>query len=435
MRRALPLLLAFLSISVLFLSCGYSSSGTRNNVSGLKSRAFVSQDVSGGNTFAGVEIVDTQTDLLTGGTLISAGSKPGMMVVTPNRNETLVFSSADLTLTIVNNAAESDIAHPTLPGVTQSMVVSPDSNRAYVAVPTAPVEQQSPGTVEVVDLPSGTFLGQVNIPAVTYLSISHNGNRILAFSSSADTTDLPCTPQVPCFLFLITPGDIGTQTNPVTPIPGFDHPDSAFFSTDDNTAYVVNCGAECGGTQASVQKLDLTTTTCLPYGACPPVPVGAASVATIVDTTMYLAGTPFSGGLPSQLCDGQTQAKYCGLLTVFDLPSMSVTNGNPILITDGYHDHIAMGANGQLFVGAHDCTEIQGKEIRGCLSIYNTQTGAVVIPRANGDVTGLQPIANRSVVYLVQNGELQIYDTGNDKLQTTQVDISGEAVDVVAVDQ
>jgi len=106
-----------------------------------------------------------------------------------------------------------------------------------------------------------------------------------------------------------------------------------------------------------------------------------------------------------------------------------------------------MGANGQLFVGAHDCTEILpsggNKEIRGCLTIYNTQTGAVVIPSLSGDVTGLQPIANRHVVYLVQKnitsgapvGELEIFDTTTDNIQIKQVDISGDAVDVVAVDQ
>jgi hypothetical protein len=57
-----------------------------------------------------------------------------------------------------------------------------------------------------------------------------------------------------------------------------------------------------------------------------------------------------------------------------------------------------------------------------------------VIPPATGDVTGIQPIATRSVVYVVQDGELQIYDTSTDKLQSTQVDIRGQAQDVKLVD-
>jgi hypothetical protein len=38
------------------------------------------------------------------------------------------------------------------------------------------------------------------------------------------------------------------------------------------------------------------------------------------------------------------------------------------------------------------------------------------------------------VVYVVQGGELQIYDTATDKLQATQIDINGQAIDVKVVD-
>jgi len=37
-------------------------------------------------------------------------------------------------------------------------------------------------------------------------------------------------------------------------------------------------------------------------------------------------------------------------------------------------------------------------------------------------------------VYLAQGGELQIYDTTTDKLQTIQIDVSGEVIDVKTVD-
>ncbi len=431
MKRALLLLLACVGISLLLLSCGYTAPSSSTNTSGIKFRALVSQDVSGGNIAAGVQVVDTQTDLLFLGTLIGGGATPGMMVVSPNRNETLVFSKADLTLNLIANAAETSAGRATLQGATDSIVISPDSSTAYVAVPTWPVTGQSPGEVVLMSMSNAALTAQLQIPAVRYLSISHDGNRILGFSDNSDA------------VAVITPSNIGTGNPVVTFVGGFDRPVQAFFSSDDTTAYVVNCGAECGGTQASLQKVDMTQNPPVlvgpPVGACVPgssPPQCAASVATVVGTTMYLAGTPYSNGAPSQPCTGQnTQAQTCGLVTIVDLSTMTVTSSSPIIITDGYHDHISMGANGQLFVGAHDCTEITGSETRGCLSIYNTQTGAVVVPPALGDVTGLQPIANRSVVYLVQNGELQIYDTTTDKLQKTQVDISGEAVDVVAVDQ
>jgi hypothetical protein len=352
-----------------------------------------------------------------------------MMVLTPNRTQTLVFSPTDNQLTVIANANQSVAGQIPLPGFTESFVVSPDSGTAYAAVPTAFVVGQSPGVVKAISLSSGSFTAEVDIPSVRFLAIGNTGNRILAFSDNSDAVSV------------ITPSNIVTG-NAVTPVGGFDRPVAAFFSPDDTTAFVVNCGAECGGTQASVQTLDLTSNT-----AGTAVSVPAASVAMLNGTTMYLAGTPFGsvGGnlVPSLLCStGQntTQAEFCGQLSIFDLTSMSLVDpATTIVITDGYHNRMALGANGQLFIGARTCTEITavntGDEVRGCLSIYNTQTGAVVVPPANGEVTGIQPIAQRAVVYVVQSGSLGIYDTRTDKLQTLQItSLVGQFVDVKTVD-
>jgi hypothetical protein len=418
LRRASTLLL--LSASLASLSCGTYKPPGGSSGGKIASRALVSQDVSASNVSAGLIVIDAQRDVEPIGASISAGATPGMMVVTPNRNQTLVFSSADKLFSLINNASGASAAQVTLPGLTESFVVSPDSLTAYVAVPTARVVGQSPGAVEVVGLNSGKFTAEIDIPAVHFLSMSHSGNRILAFSDNSDS------------VAVITPSNIGTANPVVIFADGFDRPVQAFFSSDDNTAFVVNCGAECGGITASVQTLDLTTNT--PAAA---IPVPAASVAVVDGTTMYLAGTP----VPASPCTGQqTAATSCGLLTVFDLPSMSVTKSG-IVITDGSHNRMALGANGQLFIGARTCTEIippvpppSGAEVRGCLAIYNTQTGDVVIPAANGDATGIQPIANRTVVYVVQGGELAIYDTATDKLQSTQIDVNGQAIDVKTID-
>jgi len=394
-------------------------------------RAFISNSVSAGTTSAGVYIFDAQDDTRPARPPISAGNNPGMMVVTPNMAQTLVFSGigtqfSDNQFSIINNASEMNAAHVTLPGMTESFVVSPDSSTAYVAVPTAPVVGQSPGLLEVVSLSNGSVTGQAEVPSVHYLSINNSGNRILGFSDNSDS------------VAVITPSNIGIpNTVAVTYIGGtgvFDRPVAAFFSGDDSTAYVVSCGAECGGTQAGVQQFNLNTNTlvasvpaCIPGSAqC------AGSVALVNGSTMYLAGTPYSGGVPSQSCTGQTTAATtCGLLTIINLSTMTVTNTAPIIITDGYHNRIALGANGQLFIGARTCTEIvapvpppPGAELRGCLSIYNTLStavgsvpaGGVVIPPDNGDATGIQPIATRTVVYVIQGGSLGIYDATTDAL-------------------
>jgi hypothetical protein len=443
LKKALILLFSLLPASLILLSCG-STPSSSTQTSGVKYRAFVTNAVSAGTGSAGVFIVDAAKDVrpLPLTSPISAGNTPGMMVLTPNRGQTLVFSGtgtqfSDNQFSIINNASEAVAAHVALPGVTESFVVSPDGSAAYVAIPTAPVVGQSPGVVKAVSLNSGGFTGEVDVPSIRYLSIDHGGNRIFGFSDNSDS------------VAVITPSNIGIG-NAVSYIGGFSRPVWAYFSSDDRTAYVVNCGAECGGTQASVQKVDLTLTQCLPAGVCPAVPVSAATVAVVDNSTMYLAGTPLPNPNP-QPCTGETtQSSSCGLLTVFDLSTMTVINTSPIIVTDGYHNHMSLGANGQLFIGARTCTEItppvpppQGAETRGCLSIYNTLTGAVVIPPANGDVTGIEPIAKRTVVYVIQGGALNIYDTATDALEVNPHDpnhpgqitnLIGQFVDVKTVD-
>jgi len=450
LRKRLIPIISLLLLILLLPGCG-GSSAPGNHTSGITYRAFLSNSVSSPSSNAGIYIVNAASDVYPRGLApISAGNTPGMMVVTPNRAQTLVFSgtntqSSDNLFTIINNTSEQGAAHLTLPSYTESFVVSPDSSTAYVAIPNAPVVGLSPGEVEVVGLGTGSVAAQIFIPSVHYLSISNGGDRILAFTDVPASMGAPC-PTTPASFFVITPSQLGIAPCVVIPVPGFDQPVQAFFSSDDTTAYVINCGAECGGTEASVQPFDLSTCnpntlTCGSPGTAVPVcgapqtagaaPPCAASEALVLGSTMYLAGTPYDSSGESFTCLGaKGETLNCGMLTIFDLNTMSIVTSN-IAITDGYHNRIAMGANGQLFIGAHTCTEIvppenppPGSEIRGCLSIYNSLNsavgsvapGGVLIPPVNGDATGLQPIANRTVVYVVQGGSLLIYDATSDAL-------------------
>jgi hypothetical protein len=423
LRKILILLLCLAPASLVLLSCGSTPSGGGTQTSGIKYRAFLTNNVAAGTATPGIDIVDAQNDKRGPTNPISAGNTPGMMVVSPNRAQTIVFSGngtqfSDNQLSLINNASEANAAHLTLPGMTESIVISPDGSAAYIAVPNAPVVGQSPGILEAIAMNGGTVTGQLDVPALHYISQNNGGNRLFGFSDNSDS------------VAVITPSNIGIA-NAVTTLCCFDRPVAAFFTSDDTTAYVVNCGAECGGTQAGVQMVELTPARCLPTGVCPAVSVPAATEALISGSTMYLAGTPYSGGVPSQSCTGEvTAATTCGLLTLFNLTTMSVTS--TAVITDGYHNRIALGANGQLFIGARTCTEIippipppPGAEVRGCLSIYNSLStpvgtvaaGGVLIPPQNGDATGLQPISTRQVVYVVQGGSLDIYDDTIDALE------------------
>lgn len=93
MKRVLIPLLFLLAASMVSLSCGNSSPAS-TQTSGLKYRAFISNGVSAGTLSAGVYIIDAQNDVRGRSSAISAGNTPGMMVVTPNRAQTLVSAAA-----------------------------------------------------------------------------------------------------------------------------------------------------------------------------------------------------------------------------------------------------------------------------------------------------------------------------------------------------
>ncbi len=132
LKRVLIFLLFLLPATVTWLSCGGAPAGAAKT-SGLKYRAFVTNTVSAGTESAGVFILDAQNDERAKASPIAAGNTPGIMVVTPNLAQTLVFSgdgtqSSDNQLSFIDNATEQNSAHVTLPGMTQSIVVSPDSS-------------------------------------------------------------------------------------------------------------------------------------------------------------------------------------------------------------------------------------------------------------------------------------------------------------------
>jgi hypothetical protein len=405
--------------TLIMVSCGTASPPGGATTSGLKFRALVGQSVSSGFTTGSLIIVNAEKDILAPVFGIGAqgggvGRSPMLMAVTPNKRLTLSYSSGDNILALVSNSQEQPSGTVTLPGAIESMVVSTDSASAYVAIPTTSVFGQPPGELQVVSLGSGAATARVPIPAVRFLAQSHNGNRLLGFSDNSDNVSV------------IVPSDIGTVTPPVTKVGGFDRPVGALFSSDDTTAYVLNCGAECGGGSASIQALNMTTNP--PSLDSTKIPVPAATIGFLDGSRLYVAGTP-----PGTACTTGA-ASLCGTLSVVDLAGGTVLSTSEI--TDGYHNRIDMGADGQLFLGARTCSNVlaPSTDQRGCLSIFNTSTSTVVIPAFNGDVTGIQAITNRHVVYVAQGGELKIYDTRTDDLQVTQVDIFGAASDVKLID-
>ena len=437
--KRLALILALFCAGLL-VGCGGSAPSNQQMLSGVKFRAFVSnplQPVATGGGTPVINIVDAAKDVLSFARISLAATNvqfPGMMQLSPNRQLTVVYDPDSNNLVTISNPSEAQLtgaggntlSSVALPGFSESMFVWIDSATAFAAIPSAAVLAGAPGLVDRINLATATVSAQIPVPAAHFIVQSHSGNTILALS---DTTGAVTA----IFPSLIGTNQSGSAIVPVECGSGvtdcFDHPVWAVFSSDDNTAYIFECGPQCNGTAAAVTVLDMT--------ASPPtigtrIAVDGATYGMLSGTTLYVAGTPESG---SNSCAGtSTSASSCGRLDLVDTATLAVTSS--AVITDGYHNRMELGANGQLFVGAHNCTNINisGGEVRGCLSIFNTANSRVVVPPEIGDVTGIAPIATRNVVYVCQGGALRIFDTTTDTLQANQVNIIGQATDVKLID-
>jgi hypothetical protein len=389
--------------------------------SGLTERVLASQSASSPTAAPGLVIVDGQYDTLGRGE-ISAGTSPSLMAISPNRATLLSFDQITNKVDVINTTKESLAGSIQLPGPTTSMAV-PNSTSGYAAVPAAPLTGSPPGAVVQMSLTSGGIAATIGVPNAQTVIANSDGSQLLAFSNDSDSVTI------------VSPLLLNTGTPLTTVVPGFDRPVYGFFSG--SNVYILNCGAECGGTQASVQILNLGTS---PPSAGAALPVDAATIGYLVGTTLYVVGTSPT----NNACTGETTAATtCGRLDIVDLGSMTVTA--TYVITDGYHDRIDLGLNSQLFIGSHACTNIGNVnnvtgEVRGCLSIYNVPVNTVVIPPDNGDVTGLQGFSTRYAEYVAEGGNLRVYDTITDTLLDTTyittgtIVITGVVTDVKAID-
>src|SRR5205085_6077686 len=175
-------ILALIVGSAAQLSCGSynpSISATQQNPTAIKLRAFVSNPLfpNGTSTAAVLNVVDALQDLLSSG-VISVGATsptPGFMVLFPNKRFTLVFSSSNNSISIVNNKSQSLTQNSSgttvsinLPDSTESIAVAPDNVTGFAALPNAAVAGQLPGAppglVEVLDLSNNVISAGIPIP-------------------------------------------------------------------------------------------------------------------------------------------------------------------------------------------------------------------------------------------------------------------------------
>jgi hypothetical protein len=431
-------------------SSGSSGSGSATTTSAFTNRVLVSQEVTSATTFGGLALINGNNDTLTK-TTIPAGNSPNLMAITAARNIVAAFDSSSNSVYAINTATEKSIGQVHLPGPTFSMVLPTANPVGYAAVSSANIPGYPVlGALEVMNFSTGA-LTTIAVSNAQTVVANNTGSQLLVFGNDSNSIALlnPANAIPPVDMSCFPSLNPNPPQNPpvCTIINGFDRP--VFAIVSGSTAYILNCGAECGGTQASIQTLNLTT---LAVG--PAIPVNGATWAYLSGTSLYVAGdgTP-TGQLCSSLTNAvnaKTAATYCGTLDIVNLTTMTDPYfNNPaaeIAIPDGYHDRMDMSSNGQLFVGSRICTNIGNVnnpvgEVRGCLAILNTNTGAVVIPPDNGDVTGLQSFTSRDVEYVAEDGNLRVYDTLTDALLINQdylplgtIPVVGYAYDVKAID-
>ena len=437
LTKRILIVVASLCTSLGFLSCGGSSSQVT-----VKDRVLASQGVTATLVFGSLVIVNGQNDTLPRVSPLIQATSPGLIAISPTRNIVATFDSATNDVIAANTAKQNTLGNGIhLPGPSSSIVVPTADPTGYAAVPTATVNGFAfLGAVEVLNFTTNSLTTIAASNAQTVVSNSQ-GTELLVFSPDSDAVTV---------LFpgaAVPPVDTSCYNSPPNPVctivqdSRLSRPVNAIVNG--TTAYILNCGFECGGTlpngspaPASVAVFDLGS-----LSITQTVTVDAATMALLSGSTLYVAGTPMNFPCPASQ---KTAATNCGTLDVVDLSSMRVTSTTAV--TDGYHSRMDLTTNGQLFVGSSNCTNIgnvnnpSGGEVRGCLSIYNITNGSVIFPPDNGDVTGLQGFTTRNVEYVAEGGQLRVYDTTKDTLLINDfvpqgtIDIVGFVGDVKAID-
>ncbi|MGC2745691.1 MAG: hypothetical protein WA672_21185, partial [Candidatus Angelobacter sp.] len=378
----------FLVASLALATAGCGGSSSSNNApkpTGLKKRVLLS-NTNGGT----VTVVDAQKDVLS--TKVLAASSPTKMLTAGGT--TIAMDSAGSLITIIDNATEAVTFQAPIGDQPFDIAISPDGKNAWAAM-------RNFGFVQSVDTTTGVARPVIRIGNARRLVMSPNGTKLLVFPDPQGQVP----PNTNTFFVVDTATAAVTS---VTDAAHLDQPVTAVFNGSETQAFILNCGAECGGTAASVVFADFTNT---PAVFSAPIPVSGATVGLMNGTNLYVAGTPTS--LPAGVI---CPLSRCGALTVIN--TSAFTAGTAIPITDGDHEKMSF-ANNRVYIGALGCTVDPGtaaNTVRGCLSIFNTGTSTAVFPteaafRQNFDVTGFQPISGRNIIYIVQGAELDIFDT------------------------
>ena len=388
-----------------------------------------------------------------------AGKQPITIENLPEEQTGAVYSSGDGTVAQVDYATEKQTTTiPGLVGPSSSVFVSRNLNYIVAA-------NQNVHILTMVDRTLGNSVGKgvyyMNLPGVYRVSINPGASVALAFIQ--DTNDvysvvhLTADQQVAASTspdpqhFQPTGAPVAAQDCEPQNLPqycafkvqtpagvSFDRPVKAIFSADGTSAFVLNCGPECGGQQAGFTVVPITAASLNGSTAAGPsalalvpaktIPIpGGASNAIQNGNTLYFAGQQV-----------QADGFYSGNLTTFDLPSQAVTGTYPI--ADGNPRKMGFADDSTLWVGSSLCQQgeryhLNPNSTSGCLTMFNISKNSIFIDAYKGDATGIAPVIGLHKIYSAEGGQIYIYNTtdGSDR-DNSNVTVVGTATDVSYMD-
>jgi hypothetical protein len=428
---------------ILLAGCGKSFyfGGRALPPSGILNRVLIAVQNPGALTKGTLQIVDAFYDIrhsfnnsvpsfaLAG----YSGADPITIQNMPEEQAGAVYGAGDGSYALLNYASEKQNVTVSLPGQSSGVFISHDERYVFAA-------NQTAHTLTIQDRGLGTSYG-LNVPNVYRVSTNPSGSAALAFVQDSNLVysvyKLQTNQKVPSNAIDCEPQNIPVYC--ALPVPGnFDRPTKAVFSADGTTAFVLNCGPECGGTQASISLLPVAGII-IQSGA--PVPPGAPSAVT--------ATIPVPGGATNALQNGnllyvagqqlQSDGFFSGFLSILDLGTQKIT-GN-YSISDGTHTRMNFGDDNTLWIGSQLCTQgeryHQGATTNlGCLTMFNTAKNSVtMIDSYKGDATGVASVLTLHKVYTAEGGQVYIYSTvDGSSLDNSQVTVVGTAYDVAYMD-
>ena len=477
---------AVFGICIVISSCGqeYYFAGRSLPPSGVLNRVIVAEQNPSPLATGALPFMDAFYDIrhaynASSGQL-SISSYSGKLPLTienlPEQQTGAVYGAGDGSLVLVSYASEKVSTTVTIPGgLSSSQEGSPyngvsitrDLNYVYAANPINHV-------ISVVNRSIAAESLTLNLPDAYGISVNPGGTIALVFIQNATQApnqtvgvDNPANFAVYSIVQLNATEQAAAVNNPnylgaqdcepqklptwcvfpvsTGPSASFDHPVKAVFSADGTTAYVLNCGPECGGTTASLTTIPITAAS-INSGS-----EGASGIALVAQSNI-----PIPGGATNAIFNGNTlyvagqqyQASsglFAGNLTVLNTPANTIAG--TYSISDGLHNKMVFADDNTLWIGSSKCDAgVRYQQAQnganvpfGCMTMFNTSTNAVYLGPFRGDGTGIAAVTGLHKVYTTEGGQVYIYSTvpnasGLVQYDNSNVTLAGTAIDCAYMD-